>query len=86
MAFLSDITGGDVDLQAYPADGLLLPTGVTSAHALSSCTALVLTARACSPTSSTILGDYAATASMDTFVETRGDRHRPIWRTAWRAS
>ncbi len=76
-AFLSDITGGNVELQTYLQRmvGYCL-TGVTSAHALffrygtgangKSVFANVI---------STILGDYATSASMDTFVETRGDRH-----------
>ena len=76
-AFLSDVTGGDGDLQAYLQRmvGYCL-TGVTNAHAL-----FFLYGTGANGKSvfvnviSTILGDYAATASMDTFVETRGDRH-----------
>ena len=72
-----DVTGGDAELIAYLQRmvGYCL-TGVTSAHALfflygtgangKSVFVNVLT---------TILGDYAANAPMDTFMETRGDRH-----------
>ncbi|MFU3048431.1 phage/plasmid primase, P4 family [Pseudomonas paraeruginosa] len=77
MAFLSDITGGDVDLQAYLQRmvGYCL-TGVTSAHALFFLYGTGANGKSVfANVISTILGDYAATASMDTFVETRGDRH-----------
>ena len=75
--FLSDVTGGDDDLAAYlqRVVGYCL-TGVTSEHALfflygtgangKSVFVNVIT---------TILGDYAANAPMDTFMETRTDRH-----------
>ncbi|ARU21568.1 glycerol-3-phosphate dehydrogenase [Ralstonia solanacearum] len=77
LAFVSDITGGSTDLAAYlqRVVGYCL-TGVTSEHALfflygtgangKSVFVNVLT---------TILGDYAANAPMDTFMEARGDRH-----------
>ncbi|RAA19004.1 phage/plasmid primase, P4 family [Ralstonia pseudosolanacearum] len=77
LAFISDITGGNTDLAAYlqRVVGYCL-TGVTSEHALfflygtgangKSVFVNVLT---------TILGDYAANAPMDTFMEARGDRH-----------
>jgi len=77
LAFLADITGGDKDLMAYlqRVIGYCL-TGVTSEHALfflygtgangKSVFVNVIT---------TILGDYAANAPMDTFMETRSDRH-----------
>ena len=77
MAFLSDIAGGDVDLQAYLQRmvGYCL-TGVTSAHALFFLYGTGANGKSVfANVISTILGDYAATASMDTFVETRGDRH-----------
>ena len=77
MAFLSDITGGDVDLQAYLQRmvGYCL-TGVTSAHALFFLYGTGANGKSVfANVIGTILGDYAATASMDTFVETRGDRH-----------
>lgn len=75
--FLNDVTGGDADLAAYlqRVVGYCL-TGVTSEHALfflygtgangKSVFVNVIT---------TILGDYAANAPMDTFMETRTDRH-----------
>jgi putative DNA primase/helicase len=77
LAFLADVTGGDADLIAYLQRmiGYCL-TGVTSEHALfflygtgangKSVFVNVIT---------TILGDYAANAPMDTFMETRTDRH-----------
>lgn len=77
MAFLSDVTGGDGDLQAYLQRmvGYCL-TGVTSAHALFFLYGTGANGKSVfANVISTILGDYAATASMDTFVETRGDRH-----------
>jgi putative DNA primase/helicase len=76
-AFLADIAGGDVDLQAYlqRMAGYCL-TGVTSAHALFFLYGTGANGKSVfANVISTILGDYAATASMDTFVETRGDRH-----------
>jgi putative DNA primase/helicase len=77
LAFLSDIAGGDVDLQTYLQRmvGYCL-TGVTSAHALFFLYGTGANGKSVfANVISTILGDYAATASMDTFVETRGDRH-----------
>ncbi|WP_026330033.1 phage/plasmid primase, P4 family [Caldimonas manganoxidans] len=77
MAFLSDITGGDVDLQSYLQRmvGYCL-TGVTSAHALFFLYGTGANGKSVfANVISTILGNYAATASMETFVETRGDRH-----------
>ena len=77
LAFLSDITRGDAELITYlqRVVGYCL-TGVTSAHALfflygtgangKSVFVNVIT---------TILGDYAANAPMDTFMEARTDRH-----------
>jgi len=77
LSFLSDITRGDADLMTYlqRVIGYCL-TGVTSAHALfflygtgangKSVFVNVIT---------TILGDYAANAPMDTFMEARTDRH-----------
>ena len=77
LAFLSDITGGDRDLMAYlqRVVGYCL-TGVTSEHAL-----FFLYGTGANGKSvfinviTTILGDYAANAPMDTFMETRTDRH-----------
>ena len=76
-AFLSDVTGGDVELQTYLQRmvGYCL-TGATSAHALFFLYGTGANGKSVfANVISTILGDYAATASMDTFVETRGDRH-----------
>lgn len=76
-AFLNDVTGGDPELIAYLQlmVGYCL-TGSTSEHALfflygtgangKSVFVNVIT---------TILGDYAANAPMDTFMESRNDRH-----------
>ncbi len=77
LAFLADTTRGDADLMSYlqRVIGYCL-TGVTSAHAQfflygtgangKSVFVNVIT---------TILGDYAANAPMDTFMEARTDRH-----------
>ena len=76
-AFLSDVTGGDAALQAYLQRmvGYCL-TGVTSAHALFFLYGTGANGKSVfANVISTILGDYAATASMDTFVEIRGERH-----------
>ena len=77
LAFLSDVTGGDGGLQAYlqRVVGYCL-TGATSAHAL-----FFLYGTGANGKSvfvnviATLLGDYAANAPMDTFMEARGDRH-----------
>src|SRR5690606_23346143 len=69
--------GGDTDLQAYlqRVVGYCL-TGATSAHAL-----FFLYGTGANGKSvfvnvlATILGDYAANAPMDTFMDVRGDRH-----------
>lgn len=76
-AFLHDVTGGDTALIAYlqTVVGYCL-TGVTSEHAL-----FFLYGTGANGKSvfvnviATILGDYAANAPMDTFMETRSDRH-----------
>ena len=76
-AFLSDITGGDAELQSYLQRmvGYCL-TGVTSAHALFFLYGTGANGKSVfANVVATILGDYACTAPMDTFVETRGDRH-----------
>ncbi|HBO3862347.1 phage/plasmid primase, P4 family [Pseudomonas aeruginosa] len=76
-SFLSDITGGDADLQSYLQRmvGYCL-TGVTSAHALFFLYGTGANGKSVfANVVATILGDYASTAPMDTFVETRGDRH-----------
>jgi putative DNA primase/helicase len=76
-AFLADVTGNDAALQSclQRMVGYCL-TGATSAHAL-----FFLYGTGANGKSvfvnviSTILGDYAANAPMDTFMEARGDRH-----------
>lgn len=76
-SFLADITGGDSALQGYlqRVVGYCL-TGSTDAHAL-----FFLYGTGANGKSvfvnvvSTLLGDYAANAPMDTFMEARGDRH-----------
>ncbi len=76
-AFLSDVTGGDAELQAYLQRmvGYCL-TGSTAAHALFFLYGTGANGKSVfANVVSTLLGDYAATAPMDTFVETRGDRH-----------
>ena len=75
--FLDNVTGGDTDLQQYlqRVVGYCL-TGDLSTHAL-----FFLYGTGANGKSvfvnviSTVLGDYAANAPMDTFMETRSDRH-----------
>lgn len=77
LAFLSDVTGSDDELQSYLQRmvGYCL-TGATSAHALFFLYGTGANGKSVfANVISTILGDYASTAPMDTFVETRGDRH-----------
>ncbi|WP_019560798.1 phage/plasmid primase, P4 family [Caldimonas manganoxidans] len=76
-AFLADVTGGDAELQAYLQRmvGYCL-TGSTAAHALFFLYGTGANGKSVFVnTLATILGDYAATASMETFVETRHERH-----------
>ncbi|AAU91228.1 prophage LambdaMc01, DNA primase, P4 family [Methylococcus capsulatus str. Bath] len=76
-AFLEDITGGDTALQAYLQRmvGYCL-TGATSAHALFFLYGTGANGKSVFVnTLATILGDYATSAPMDTFMEARGDRH-----------
>lgn len=76
-AFLSDVTGGDAELMAYLQimAGYCL-TGVTSEHALFFLYGTGANGKSVFVTVlATILGDYAANAPMDTFMETRSDRH-----------
>ena len=76
-AFLADITANDSELMSYlqRMAGYCM-TGVTSEHAL-----FFLYGTGANGKSvfinvlSTILGDYTANAPMDTFMETRSDRH-----------
>ncbi len=76
-AFLADVTGGDADLQAYLQRmvGYCL-TGSTAAHALFFLYGTGANGKSVFVnTLATILGDYATSAPMDTFMEARGDRH-----------
>ena len=76
-AFLSDVTGGDAELIDYLQRmvGYCL-TGVTSEHALFFLYGTGANGKSVFVTTiATILGDYAANAPMDTFMETRSDRH-----------
>lgn len=76
-AFLFDVTGGDAELMDYLQRmvGYCL-TGVTSEHALFFLYGTGANGKSVFVTTiATILGDYAANAPMDTFMETRSDRH-----------
>lgn len=76
-AFLRDVMGGDSELETYlqRVIGYCL-TGVTSAHALFFLYGTGANGKSVFVnTIATILGDYAANAPMDTFMETRSDRH-----------
>ncbi|WP_454258588.1 phage/plasmid primase, P4 family [Pseudoxanthomonas mexicana] len=75
--FLHEVTGGDADLQAYlqRMAGYAL-TGSTQEHALFFLYGTGANGKSVFVnTLATILGDYAANAPMDTFMETRTDRH-----------
>lgn len=75
--FLVEVTGGDADLQAYlqRMAGYTL-TGSTQEHALFFLYGTGANGKSVFVnTLATILGDYAANAPMDTFMETRTDRH-----------
>jgi putative DNA primase/helicase len=75
--FLVEVTGGDDDLQAYlqRMAGYTL-TGSTQEHALFFLYGTGANGKSVFVnTLATILGDYAANAPMDTFMETRTDRH-----------
>ncbi len=77
LSFLADVTGGDADLQNYLQRmvGYCL-TGATSAHALFFLYGTGANGKSVFVnTLATILGDYATSAPMDTFMEARGDRH-----------
>lgn len=74
---LATVTGGDEALQAYLARvaGYTL-TGVTSEHALFFLYGTGANGKSVFVnTLAAILGDYATNAPMDTFMETRSDRH-----------
>ena len=75
--FLVEITGGDAELQAYMQRmaGYTL-TGSTQEHALFFLYGTGANGKSVFVnTLATILGDYATNAPMDTFMETRTDRH-----------
>jgi len=75
--FLAEVTGNDVELQAYlqRMAGYAL-TGSTQEHALFFLYGTGANGKSVFVnTLATILGDYAANAPMDTFMETRTDRH-----------
>ena len=75
--FLDEVTGGDAELHAYlqRMAGYTL-TGSTQEHALFFLYGTGANGKSVFVnTLATILGDYAANAPMDTFMETRNDRH-----------
>ncbi len=75
--FIAEVTGGDAALQAYlqRMAGYAL-TGSTQEHALFFLYGTGANGKSVFVnTLATILGDYAASAPMDTFMEARGDRH-----------
>ena len=75
--FLNEVTGNDTALQAYlqRMTGYCL-TGVTDEHALFFLYGTGANGKSVFVnTLATILGSYAANAPMDTFMETRSDRH-----------
>ncbi|TDQ41881.1 phage/plasmid primase, P4 family [Tepidicella xavieri] len=75
--FLAEVTGGDAALQAYlqRMAGYAL-TGSTQEHALFFLYGTGANGKSVFVnTLATILGDYATSAPMDTFMETRSDRH-----------
>ena len=77
VAFLGDVTGGDAELHGLPAaHGRLLPYRLTTEHALFFLYGTGANGKSVFVnTLATILGDYATNAPMDTFMETRRDRH-----------
>lgn len=77
LAFIDQVTQGDADYAAYLQRfaGYCL-TGSTQEHALFFLYGTGANGKSVFVnTLFTILGDYAANAPMDTFMETRGDRH-----------
>lgn len=75
--YLDDATGGNVELKRYlqRAVGYCL-TGVTTEHALFFLYGTGANGKSVFVnTLSTILGEYAVTAPMDTFMDARSDRH-----------
>ncbi|OGS32965.1 MAG: hypothetical protein A2218_10285 [Elusimicrobia bacterium RIFOXYA2_FULL_53_38] len=77
LGFLNDITNGDLELQHYLARmaGYSL-TGITSEHALFFLYGTGANGKSVFVnTLSAVMGDYAASAPMDTFMQTKTDRH-----------
>jgi putative DNA primase/helicase len=77
LNFVHEVTGGDFELQGYLARvaGYAL-TGITSEHALFFLYGTGANGKSVFVnTLATILGDYATNAAMDTFMESRADRH-----------
>ena len=77
IRFLDEVTGGDKELQAYlqRTVGYAL-TGSTREHALFFLYGTGANGKSVFlNTIAAILGDYATNAPMDTFMETRADRH-----------
>lgn len=77
LAFLDQVTGGDAELQRYlqRATGYAL-SGSTQEHALFFLYGTGANGKSVFlSTLASILGDYATNAPIDTFMETRGDRH-----------
>lgn len=77
LAFLNDITDGNQDLQSYLARmaGYTL-TGVTSEHALFFLYGTGANGKSVFVnTLAAVLGDYAANAPIDTFMETKTEHH-----------
>lgn len=77
LDFLNDVTNGDQDLQAYLARvaGYAL-TGSTEEHALFFFYGTGANGKSVFlNTLAAVMGDYAAHAPIDTFMETRTDRH-----------
>lgn len=77
LAFLNDVTNGDQELQRYLARmaGYTL-TGITSEHALFFLYGTGANGKSVFVnTLAAVLGDYATNAPMDTFMETKTDKH-----------
>lgn len=77
LAFLNDVTDGNQDLQRYLARmaGYAL-TGATSEHALFFLYGTGANGKSVFVnTLAAVLGDYATNAPMDTFMETKTDKH-----------
>lgn len=77
LAFLNDITNGDLELQSYLARmGGYALTGVTSEHAFFFLYGTGANGKSVFlNTLAAILGDYATNAPMDTFMESKSERH-----------